>query len=415
MAYSRSSTAKGKGIYDYYIISNYLGQQTDYGPYTYNVEKLNFSGTYGDGSNSWKTAIKEVRQAGTAMSISETKLNAGSFFTSGKRNEYYDTHPYQGWSERGYNATRYYIQYETGFINPSAPSSVLANNKALAGLIRNANSKVRALQGLVVAGEFSKTVRMLVNPLGAFKRRLSSYQRHVKKRARREKGLNRHKVIANTWLEANYGWRPLVRDIDDASKYLAEYTTNVARPPVAVVTGYGEDSKSTENHRSITYSHPYYHVRGRYSVKRTDKVRYKAALRVNQPRQYVHKSLGLGLNDFVPALWELTPYSFLVDYFSNVGDIVNAACFQSGQIAWCMKWIIYERELKLSFYKGDLQDDPIFYGYDNKLTGCSPASKRERTIGRSIYTGSFIPDFRLTMPDLWNQWLNIAALTRARF
>ena len=44
--------------------------------------------------------------------------------------------------------------------------------------------------------------------------------------------------------------------------------------------------------------------------------------------------LGFKLEDFVPTMWNLLPYSFLVDYFVDVGGILNAITTDISAVRW---------------------------------------------------------------------------------
>lgn len=48
-----------------------------------------------------------------------------------------------------------------------------------------------------------------------------------------------------------------------------------------------------------------------------------------------HTRMGLTIQEFVPTVWELIPYSFVVDYFTNIGDVVNYA--YSANLNWVYK------------------------------------------------------------------------------
>jgi hypothetical protein len=43
---------------------------------------------------------------------------------------------------------------------------------------------------------------------------------------------------------------------------------------------------------------------------------------------------GFQPSNWIPALYEVIPYSFLIDYVSNVGDIIEAACTSQANVTW---------------------------------------------------------------------------------
>lgn len=48
-------------------------------------------------------------------------------------------------------------------------------------------------------------------------------------------------------------------------------------------------------------------------------------------------NLGLNLQDVAPALWEITSFSWLVDYFSNIGEIIEAGTTDTRTVKWIVR------------------------------------------------------------------------------
>lgn len=286
-----------------------------------------------------------------------------------------------------------------------------ADNQAKMRFVNKCLSELQSFEGQVFLGELAESLRMIKRPLSSFRKSLDNYHRDLR---RRRKGSLAHKrrVIADTWLEYSYGWKPLFSDIDSGIQSLQRFSQRPVRwKPVRA----GGQTSEMLDDVLIGYS-----VGGfGYYVEQISsfeaKVRYYGAIDLaTQGLPVVTQNLGLRFDRFVPTLWELLPYSFLIDYFSNVGDIISSWSWGRSGLRWSSRG-----ELRLSTCKRTSQQ-PFLFGIGPgtyNWTGRSPGQSTMecRKIDRSTYTGSFIPDFRLEIPGMSStKWLNIAALASSR-
>lgn len=114
--------------------------------------------------------------------------------------------------------------------------------------------------------------------------------------------------LANTWLSLRMGWIPLLGDIYSANKlrYLYQPTKSV----VASHISKGSVLPATGSYVAVQ------------DASLVSKYRWEAFLETDS----LTPSFGerLGLTDPATILWELTPFSFLLDYLLPVGDLLNA-------------------------------------------------------------------------------------------
>jgi hypothetical protein len=220
-----------------------------------------------------------------------------------------------------------------GIVPPDIQSQVLARaTSKFVEQLKSAQSSIEAGQDL---GEIKQTIEGVLHPMQGLRNLTLSYlvkQKKLIRKYRRKPGAHA-KALADTYLEYTFGWKPLALDIAEGCVALS----NLERM---------SDSQYVSAGSSITYagSRVGYTPFGiqclviigsmletsKFSVKLYGSVRR----RLVNGRIPVAQSLQLLPQDFVPTVWDLLPYTFVVDYFANIGDIVRAASFHQADICW---------------------------------------------------------------------------------
>lgn len=58
--------------------------------------------------------------------------------------------------------------------------------------------------------------------------------------------------------------------------------------------------------------------------------------------------LGITPENIVPALYEVLPWSWLLDYFTNTGDIINAACISQKSVRYVVESVKLQTVLTIT-------------------------------------------------------------------
>lgn len=298
-----------------------------------------------------------------------------------------------------------------------------ADNLAREYLYKNILDKQRRFTGGVFVGELSKALKMIRNPAKSFFHSVLGTIRSLKKEARLLPVHKRRKFLEDTYLEATYGWAPLLTDVRRGAEALAEFSLRRGEyfvpvfgksPPIVKrVNGNG----SFGNSAAI----PAYGALGIQTANTHDseaQVRYYGKLRVDPYRDVNISAQTLGFNpgNWVPTAWELVPYSFLVDYFSNIGDVLNAWSVQISNLNWLSRTTVRRYRSR-----GVVRTTPN----KPKPNGCLrvPGIGREGLVElervridrvRSVIGSVSPPSFRFELPGYGRKWLNIGALASAR-
>jgi hypothetical protein len=326
--------------------------------------------------------------------------------------------------------------------HPPAASATMdskTRDEALSAAIKDARSKQAHFRGGNFLAELSDTLRGLRNPVKGFRGLLDTYHGNAKRRVKRAVGKRNlprtqedfrrlekdapdvaraaQRALSDSWLEANFGWQPLLSDAVDAYKATRALA---ARTPLARFYGYSRsDSAPTyaTDIRNLQVTPMRFEVRTS-SVK---EVTFYGAVKINTVASYsaAIEEFGVRARDFFPAVWEAIPYSFAIDYFSNVGDFIEAASFPVSDLAWISRTYRNHsiRSTERVAVPVDSYSAPTSNGENQVLEFQPPRVKWDRKyVNRVAYSDSIVPPIRFEIPGSknWKKWCNLAALARLR-
>jgi len=284
------------------------------------------------------------------------------------------------------------------------------------------------MQAGVFLGEAGEALKMVADRGQKLFLGLSNYLSFTSGNALKSKFVKRGKVqkkalmqyLSENWLEYSFGWSPLVKDIEDAQKAYND-VLGKTNGRMERIYCYANDNSYTsfpEAPTRVSVGNVRY-VRTKWTTGGC-KVRYIIFLRYEAQGHsgpfYGAEEFGLIRSEFVPTVWELIPWSFCVDYFTNIGDLLAAQSTCQSNVQFVVKTVI---RYALSY--GLMQVD------DGYMRSLYPDSSRyqwtgrpgnslwtRRTVVRSSQGNLYYPELTVSVPTRPLQWLNLAALAVVR-
>jgi hypothetical protein len=295
-------------------------------------------------------------------------------------------------------------------------SATEAINAAASQFYSKLRSQQVILAGMTALGELPETLRMLRRPGEAFYKGSKDFIDALKK-AKRRSPKDWMKTASGLWLEHSFGWQPAINDALTAAKALR----SLDKERSAKVSGGAQrtyDRTSSlpagDNQSNIAdVMSTRWNCTATLSERHT--VRFRAGLRAQaEVPQWGGKLAAFGFKpeEFIPTIYNLLPWSFLADYFTNLGDMIDANATDTSRVAWISRSIISE-----TFYKGSYACDIGESGNTPKAnwtTGgtVSPATWyfHRKRVTRSSDVALPIVTFTLETGTSLGQKLNMLAL-----
>lgn len=305
--------------------------------------------------------------------------------------------------------------------NPSTTVSNRVRDTALRRFLARCDSVRSSVESGQDFGEWRETLNSVARPMHSVRDYTVSYLESLLKAKHRRPRLPLPRVLSDAYLEWHFGVSPLLSDIANAFADVERY-----RFPVYPVQGsanerYNGTAGESGNLTPDGFSGLAGAMRVRFNSYGTYSVRYKGMYKSGadaQGRIGRLQDWQLTIPDFVPTAWDLLPFSWLVDMFTNVGDILRALCFIRSNLAWSVLTVHQEEQVNVGDVK--LTTGPpgptLGYTIQSKTWSSGVSSTYSRkTLSRTIPTlTDFIPAPEFRLPSNGYQWADIAAVLTQR-
>jgi len=307
-----------------------------------------------------------------------------------------------------------YIVYDTGVINVANPPAIVDPGSFPANLQNRAEvqclSKITdaKLNVALTLAEINKTLALIAGRTKKIANSYNSIRRGNFKQAYADLGFRPGKTsksVSEMTLEIQYGWRPLMADIVAAYEVL---TSGFKRHGVLI-----KGKSRTHDTVDVPWRSYYVAPDGSFRSKYRDKIEYQCEVilwyEVVNPYLLLASSVGL-TNPFTVA-WELVPFSFIVDWFVPVGNVLSGLSVEHGLAfkgGTCTKRTIASRECVT-----EVNSEVIISGASagKMLTqGFARGSSSSFNMSRTTYNVSPLPRFYYKNPISTEHVLNAIAL-----
>lgn len=302
--------------------------------------------------------------------------------------------------------------------NPVFPDSPLfladsaADQQARVNLLESYIAATQAWNGGATIAEFGETVSMLRQPLKSVLNETFTFIGRVGrlKRVFRRDPVKYAKRLGSAWLLYVFGIKPFASDVNDAMMACNVLSQHLGSVDTLRIIGNGKKRMIRDKTPNVTVA-PGGGV-GAYWVHDRNfwteySVRYLGAVRTRPPGYSdVASNFGVGFEDILPSIWEGVPWSFLVDYFINVNDMLNSMRWATVDFAWLQR-TVRNKAVNQATELRRLHTLPATT--ETSQSGGSWYLER-KTVNRSAQSTAPYPSFQFKIPGTLGKIANISSL-----
>lgn len=299
-------------------------------------------------------------------------------------------HPYQMWTSSGYKTLYLYAnrnQPQWVFDNPPAHAINSARAEIDQGLKQSSQLAVAWAEREKSLSMIASAVENLIEVARQVRRRDPALLRKIKRYYKdRNRNIQLAQDFSGLWLQYYFGWKPLISDIQVASKVFSESL------PAQNYTGKGYGSMSRDTSPMFDRNGYYEGFRFEYFVS----VKMGCTAVVNDSAPIIFSRFGV--TDPLSFFWELMPFSWAVDYVFNVGQLLSnmEPQFPGISVKNGYTTISYHGSWWYGYYDGP---EPLIWftrRNEQHILNGGPCSGVNRRMGISSYMGEFkLPDLSL--------------------
>lgn len=245
----------------------------------------------------------------------------------------------------GYPAARLYGAAPLPHLSTSTSA---ARSEALSKLYKKIESDRSELNSTAVLAEMGDVLRQFGRPFGSIVEAFIRHENRLIYERRRLVGSKTWKdekfsqIAANTWLETSFGLLPLISDAEDIAKAFGRFEYELEETPRlrSRMRTRAQVTKKTVVLDTITNATPMGIGFRTTLIKETvSKAQYTIGLGGEIRADFgsngrLLELLGFEARNIPLAIWEFTPWSWLVDYGLNVQNILQAGATVTDRVKW---------------------------------------------------------------------------------
>lgn len=286
--------------------------------------------------------MTDQKTPGYFRAVRENTVIPTSPMTTVKETYLFNPGQFWGVARNSSSRTYYRVEVDGNWNNPDTPWAAAPSAPVVDGAValQEALSRAQsdAYDALTFAAEFRKTVEGIATLRSRAMTIWDRFESRVrsansKKRYRANEVVN---ILTEIWLSMRYEWRPLVYDMLSAQEALGRLAAGIEDPlQRAYASRDASPALNTANSTSQTIGFT-------DSAKGSINGVTNASFRTTTVERSVHACVGLQCvtreiyftDPFVTG-WELVPYSFVLDWFVTIGDMLTAfSPFATGELRY---------------------------------------------------------------------------------
>jgi len=302
------------------------------------------------------------------------------------------------------------------WVLPTLPSAnapnTAAEDDAARALTSSYLENMRGFSGGVAIAEFGDTLKLLQSPFKSLWNESWKLSRKLIRLKRAYPNWTSRmyaRKLTNLWLAYQFGVRPLVNDIQEAHSALQHMASELGSRDTVPMSGSGVyvyDNLIQPNQSGIGGVTAVQTVTSRTEYS----VRYKGAIRADPPGVGgLMQWFGLDIWDVPVSAYNYIPFSFLLDYITNTGDMIDGLRMCTKTVAWLLRGTRHTKIRTGSEYYPHHKNSQ---GYHLSVAGGSWYTTASRVTRRDVTSWPF-PYQRWTFrtPGFASMaWMNIGAL-----
>lgn len=313
----------------------------------------------------------------------------------------YSNNSFQGWDTNLYGILTDidYVPFEVG-----TSDRLRVEAESLSKAVSYIRNRQTPFASQVFLAESAEILRFLKNPLKEALALTQSFSKLIRKRSSKN-SKDALRALADNWIQYRFAVLPLISDIN------------------AIIAIYNDSIKQVERQRfysetKVTNSSTINQGTGNFFVDRTSIVThtYQSIIHVGVIFDKLEKHANLvdylknsltDISNVALTAVEVTPWSFLVDYFVNVSDVVSAATLANVSAPYIAHSTIstidiYNSATNIRMYPGNIV-----------VAGTLPTEaffKGQKRVVRRRSLSSLTPPLTFELPSTGVKYANITAL-----